>query len=274
MIELEYIYLDREVIGAFQDMFPGDISEYASGRNIAVGAMYEGEKAGLFLGYPEDREFNLIWFYIVPKFRRRGVGSKFMQDMIEGISRTIDIDIINTLCVGEETKDFFSYMRYGFSDDVVVYQYDSRLADMTEVFKADIPGVVDFSKITEREKKQIEEYFENDPEQAFPVKNIYAKNAFLPQSRVLLENGQVKALVLIQEEGDSLVLPFVYSNGAAGKKLISILAEIKEELVKAYGEDKNLRVTAINESSQNLAKKMLPEATVTKMYLANIAVGY
>lgn len=267
------IWLDKDSINAFQDMYPGDIKIYGQGQYVAACTIRDGKKAALFLGTAYDELFYIDWLYVVPDYRGEGVADRLLEKIISWVSSVYDVDRIYTLCVDEGTRNFLQRRNFEFDESDIKRQYTSKIADMIDL--PDVGAIREGQRLTElsdRETRMIMQFFSNHKSMMCALPFPIDRKDYMNESRVLMDGSDVKSMIALKEEDAAISFPFVFLTRSVIKEFVGTLGSLKDELSSKYGDNKELRIMALNEDAWKLAEKLWPKASCRKMYFGSLEI--
>ena len=257
--------LDSESIRAFQELYPGRISDRYNFNTIALGYVEDEKPVGLIVCQLIDKQNLLIeWLYVSEDYQRRGIGSALLQEILKMGSKEPQLQWINVLCHGEDmrlwlmTKEFYVEVEASF----VEYQTTlDKLLPLPETNKTNIKRLKD---VTDKELRLLNHKLGKEDIAVGITLPVLAAD-YLEQSLVYVENNEVMACILFQKDEESINVSYLYSNDAKITGLL--IGQAQKLLAREYGETCRIQACGINETSQRLIRKLFNNPSEQSIYM-------
>lgn len=172
----------------------------------------EGSEAGILIFENEADKLKILWLYVLPGFRRRGVGDGLIADMLRRLENK-EIKVMYADLPEEENCDFIQsyFSRLGFRfEKNVSYELMVSPKELEEMFNVGsirlLPGISSLSDVNEElvidfleksdRKEAIKIYRENIPKTELDISCVHLDPA-----------GKIDALLLIVRSGRNVLMP-------------------------------------------------------------------
>ena len=266
-MDIDIFVLEKTDHKYFEALFRGDL-DAAGETGIVFGAVADGEPAGLAVLeiHMPDRSCWLNWLYVRAEKRNNGIGSKLLFFIRSKLAQTMQISSVKAFCIDEEQKAFFETRGFSIRELSDSHIWEGRLSDLKE-----LPGTErrntgrPLATLTEEELREVEEALSVDPN-ALPYHPD--PRTCLPQSAVCLTKEGLLALLVLEDEEDALMVSYAYAKQGNGAALMQLLVEAKEAVQSIMTPETRIRITTVNQNSEKLVKKLLPEAEMRPVLLA------
>ncbi len=267
-MEIKKYVLDKDSLPYFDGLYPGKIEQFSDDSHFAVGLVIDEEPAGLFLSTFAGEDLFLDWIYLDPKFRGNKIGLSFYGEIMRSIREAQQINHIYAMTADKQHKYLLQDLGFIFlnADAKPVYsstlskiidfpkmEPSSNITHLCEMKDADIKGLNQFLHAQNNFNVTV----------SFPIK----KEDYLKESLIYWKDGEPKSVILFVEDGDSITIPFSFKVKNGSKYLGHLLTVAKEELLKTYGPDKEIYITAVNEDSESVTKKLFTEYETSYIYV-------
>ncbi|MCR5093415.1 MAG: GNAT family N-acetyltransferase [Lachnospiraceae bacterium] len=278
MNDIKIFYLDRDVADVFSGLMPSAVKNAIDQGTFAIGAIAEdGEKpqaAGVLTGHIDPPEMVLDWLFVAPEYRRRGIAARLVDTVAATAVKQVQLEGIVTQFSGEhEGMDAF-LEEFGFLNYEMegMCQYRSRISELSlPEKKTDKEGTtVPLSEVPARAWKQLTIEVNDAGKTEKPIScgvplPILPED-YLPESRAIVEDGRISALILLERDGDAINVAWLYGDSGKPMLLLRVLGDAADQVRSAYGEDIELVFGTLNEQSSRLAERLMPDAEVSPLY--------
>ncbi len=239
-----------------------------SGFAVKTGDRYVGAITGRYTG--ED-EFLINSIYVVSDMRRRGIGS-FMLDTLYGLMGdedcTIRADVSHSLQIKDEGPLEEFLQNAGF-EEYTDGEATSFLTELSSVAALKLHGpanpsaIIPFTRIADH----IFENF-NPSEYAFvpvPEGGFFAPEIDRDVSVGVVVKDRLFGFATIRRADDNvLIMDGLYLEKGGYDELISVLAVVREKLIKKYNPRTKIYFVVTNEKIGELIEKLFPPNCLTE----------
>ena len=271
-MEILYVLLNKTNRADFKNVYPSVIPE--EGNRISLGAYREdGAVLGAVSYALTNYQYDIDWLYVTPGARRCGVARGLIQQIMKIISKTGErYPISARFAVSEEEHSLHRF--FLALPDVELDHSHERYFVTAE----DLRSVTMFQRKAEN-KLKTRAFFDEpfdwqertlallERTQEFSVMDYEAwKKDCVPElCKCLMVQKNLVSLIFVQKEKNDLSLSWLYGNYPPG--LITLLGDALAEANRLYPKAA-LTFEAINENSEQLAKRLFPNARTTPIYEA------
>ncbi|MGN0413057.1 MAG: GNAT family N-acetyltransferase [Lachnospiraceae bacterium] len=268
---MEYALLDKNKVDVYKDyLTPEAYSRRNEDSVFYYGAICEGKIVGV-AAFAADGESELLSVAVSPKWQKQGIGSELVDgivDMVKACGSTMLETILVVQDDKEEGIDKFLW-RCGFNEEE-----EHLVGGFTfkDVKNNDVIKKIRDKKLPEQVKSlsQVSKMEARDFGSSLMKKGIYPgweTGSFNERlSSVYMERGRISACLLFSDEGDDVNLEFAYVDPQNRNQLI-FLYLVANSILKAesdYAEDTKIWTVAMNETSEELLKKLLGDHLKTE----------
>ncbi len=262
---MEFLIIDKNRTELFEKLLPEGAKESISaGKSKAVGALFTGEAAGCAL-WREDagnKKAVLLYLYVLPEFRRMGVGSGLISASIGTIIKDGMKDMAFSYQEKEETFALTPFFN-ACGLETISYRVPMgrvTLKDVAKALEENGLGKVEpcgeaISRMPAAERAVVcREIEELSGESA----GEYTEQ--LPDSYAYCKDGKAAGMLLMhEEEGGVLSLDYLY-NSAGSTKLAGMIRRAFSDIFKSYPRDTVVEMMLSTASGERLYERFFGEA--------------
>lgn len=268
-MKTDFFLLKKEDCPVFEGLYPGNPSELAD-NGIVFGAVADGEAAALAAMelLPGGTTFWLSWFYVKSEDRRQRLGSALMYTLIRGLKRNAAVRRLQAPCLTKEQTAFFHACGFTIRELPHYHFYEGKLSGLAELksIKKKVSGEP-ISSLTPEELEKIQTELDHTPG-VMPYR--IRPEVCLPESCCLRTKDGLQALLLLQEEEDTLIVSYAYAKNGNGAALFALLQDARESVESHMDKGKKIRIATVNNKAANLVERLLPEAEKQPVFLAEV----
>ena len=270
---MEYALLDKKKIDVYKDyLTPEAYSRRNEDSVFYYGAISEGKIVGV-AAFVADGESELLSVAVSPKWQKQEIGSELVDGIVDMVKACGSTMLETILVVQDEKKEEKGLDRFlwrcGFHKEE-----EHLLGGFTfgDIKNNDVIKKIRDKKLPEQVKSlsQVSKREASDFGSRLMKKGIYSgweTGKFHEHlSSVYMENGRISSCLLFSDEGDDVNLEFAYVDPKSRNQLI-FLYLVANSVLKAepdYAEDTKIWTVAMNETSEELRKKLLGDHLKTE----------
>ena len=265
-MENKIYLLDEDTIDYFSGLIPADPGKWIGPDRLSFGMMYSDKPAGILTVTVNDISISLNWVYVRKEFRNMGLGTELVLALTDNTGNLSRDGYIHTAC-DEETKEFFEKNGFEFSDDMQYPTYMTRLEEMAELGlpKAD-DSVIGLHELSKRDLYRIQEQLLHEPDLALGVDLPFSVQDYMPESAACIRDEKVKALLFLEEIGNTINIAYAYEAENDIKSLFKTIAYSLDRISGKYEEETPITATALNERAGVLFSQVFGEAEKITTY--------
>ncbi|MBQ7707800.1 MAG: GNAT family N-acetyltransferase [Lachnospiraceae bacterium] len=227
-------------------------------KNAHVGAL-----VGRFV---DEKEFEIMSLYVVPEARRKGVGEKLLDTLVEVLDEKEANLSITFACVSDSDKDLCAFLEKMEFDEYK--SLDSHMFSVTVGMLANSkiagtkPGseFISFNNLTKKQLSALEKVkskgYVPRPSGGFTSQAIEAD-----MSIAYFEKDKPMAYVVVEHENDDLLmLSSLYVHDPdQPTTLLKLLKSLAYHLTEKYTDDTVLLIPTVTDSSERLVTSLFGE---------------
>ena len=275
MPALELYRVDAETIQRFAGVFTEEaVYEILTGDAIGMIAAQEKEVCGGICVAPDilnDERMDLLSLYVLPEYRRQGIGGTLFLEMMEYIFE--DTDAIMHIChyVGagnqdEEVLGFLKKAGFFFEEEeedavFVISAKDCKKAPLASI-KGKLPEECRMSclgQLSEMEKRRLFQTLQEasvDDVTPEGLDSAEQECSFVVQN----EKGMIESCVILKKREESLHMVQFYIRPGVSTPGVIMLQAAADAVGQHYGEDAMIEIPVMSEASSRLMHKLLGDA--------------
>ncbi len=269
---MNYVWIDDNNRSSFRSVLP---KAYTEGKDhICIGAYDDdGFVCGALCYRYASYQYDVLWLYVAEEKRKQGVGTGLLDLLFRIVGKSGEIYPINALFEPYEEEGLYAFF-LGYARMETAYSHDRFYVQPREVRGIKIPGTgtkdplpqEQFFDLPEAAQRKILEQLERECGYVVPDYETWKKTAVPELSRVILHNGSLMCLLLVQKLPDgNLELSYLYSKYPKG--LVELLTGAAWDTESYYPKAK-LVFDAVNQDSVSMAEKLFPNAQRVPIYEA------
>lgn len=265
--------VDAENIEKFSGLFMGNISEHFNQNTICYGMIEDTQDEkyipiALLMADFVKRELLISWMYVAKPYRQQYVMTELLTNLINNARNTKIVKTISCVVTDEEVAEYL-FSQFGF-------YYDSF--NIRGVMNATLGSLIDLGKnakgdnlakrltdIDESTITKLNKYLMVNQNIPVGVKLPIKATDYSELSMAVVDDGEIKALVLIEKDTEDLVVSYAYSKEGAGHLLMYIFIALQKEL-STCSPDKRIVAAVLNDKSKNLFLKLFKDCTIKRLY--------
>ncbi|MBR5419764.1 MAG: GNAT family N-acetyltransferase [Lachnospiraceae bacterium] len=252
----------------FSDLYTGDIMAFDRNDRVAAGVLtQENEPVALLLSSVQDDTMFLDWFYVREKFRHQGIGTEFLNKMLDMISMAYKVELASVASASEEASAYFRWQGFVPDEGRIMGIANLTLGDMISLPVRNLGNGRRLIELNDGELRRMNHYFVGNDNITVTVDLPVDPHKYLEESAVDMRNNEVYSLLLLEEDGDALFVSYAYSSNKNVLSLMALLSNAKKRLIERYGADKKIKIAAVNEKSMALVNKLFNTPKTKKMFM-------
>ena len=269
---ISYVVLDEKNRKDFAGVFPGVIPE--EGNRISLGAYRrDGAVLGAVSYTLSNYQYDIDWIYVDPEARRQGVGTGMLREIVKIMSGTGErYPLCARFAVSDDRTSLHRFFLSWEGADVSYSheRYFVTAEDLKSVttlhrkaegrFKSELffDEPLDWQRRTLALLARTQEYSVSDYE-------TWKKECAPELCKCLMIQNNLVSLIFVQKDRNDLELSWLYGNYPPG--LLSLLTDAVADANRLYPKAA-LTFEAINEKSDQMARRLFPDAKHTPIYEA------
>ncbi len=269
---MNYLWIDEKNRNSFRSVLPKSFTE---GKDKVCFGAYDddGFVCGALCYRYANYQYDILWIYVEEEKRRQGVATGLLDLLFRIVGKSGEIYPVSALFEPSLEESLYGFFM-AYSKMETTYSHDRFYVLPREIRGIKIPGTgtkdtlpqEDFFKLPEAAQKKILYQLEVECNYVVPDFEEWKKNAAPELCRVILHNGTLMDLLLVQKRPDgNLELSYLYSKYPKG--LVELLTEAAWD-TESYYPNAKLVFDAVNEESASMAKKLFPQAERVPIYEA------
>lgn len=273
------VMIDKENIEKFRGLYDGDILSNYHDNSVCYGFLDKDDKnriipTALIMSDINNRSLVITWMYVDPEYRNTKMMFTLMNQFIENAKRTRIIKSIYCATISEEVVQYlstqFSFNYNGFDVGKVMTAKLENLIDLSDKYRANNPAKL-LGNVDKDVLAKLNRFLKVNNDIAVGVPLPIKASDYLDCSMAIVEDNDIKAMILLSAEGESLAVSYAYAKEGYGHMLLHLVVALQKELEK-YPKDKKVIAAVVNEKSENLFSKLFSDFTVESIYESELLV--
>lgn len=267
------VLLDRENIDKFKGLFLGDITKNFNSNTICYGALEENSEGnkipvGLLMADIVKNELVITWLFVAPDYREQYIMTTMISIMINNLRNAKLVNSIYCATVNEEIAQYllvqFGFYYDSFGQKGIVSSTVGNLLELSARPNDNNPSkrLVDIDEVI---LQKLNKYFVANQDVQVGVPIPIKPEDYLDVSMAIVENGEINAILLLNEDNEDLVVSYAYAKEGYGHLLMYIVMALHDELLK-YPADKKIVCAALNSNSMKLFARLFENYTLDRLY--------
>lgn len=267
------VMVDAENIEKFSGLYFGSISNHFNKNTICYGMLddYMGKKnvpVALLMADFIKRDLMINWMYVAKPYRNQHIMTELLTKLIDNARNTKIIKTIECVVTDEEIAGYlstqFGFYYDSFGEKGVMNSTLGSLVDLSKNAKDNNPAkrLIDIDEMT---INKLNKYFLVNQNIPVGVELPIKAEDYSILSMAVVENGEIKALLLIDKNDDDLVISYAYAKEGSGHLLMYIVIALYKEL-SDLPSDKKVVAAVLNEQSRNLFLKLFKDCSIKRLY--------
>ena len=269
---MNYLWIDEKNRNSFRSVLPKSFTE---GKDKVCFGAYDddGFVCGALCYRYANYQYDILWIYVVEEKRRQGTGTGLLDLLFRIVGMSGEIYPINAMFEPAMEESLYGFF-LSYSKMETAYSHDRFYVQPGQIRGIKLPGTGSkeplpqegFFTLPETTQKKILLQLERECNYVVPDYEEWKKSAVPELCRVIVQNGSLMDLLLVQKRPDgNLELSYLYSKYPKG--LVELLTEAAWDTESYYPKAK-LVFDAVNEESASMAKKLFPQAEIVAIYEA------
>ena len=259
--------LDSSNIDSFEHL-ADPISAEAVRSGVAHGFCVKTDDchAGALIGrFTDTGEYEILSLYVLPEYRRQGVGELLLDTLAEAIGEYDANVSITFIARSEEDKELMSFLEdQGFEEysDAESHLFGVTIGELmeTKLNKGNLN--VDYPTFADLSEQQLA-LLENASDDRFvprPDGGFTSKKIETDVSIAVLKGDTPVAYAVVEKEDDNtLVLSSLYVHDEENTTLLRLLRCVMKRLNEKYSSDTVILIPTVNDDSQEILTSMFKE---------------
>ena len=258
---MSIIILKEDNREKFIHLIPPGIVPMLEKKNVfALGLLEHQEDGehpmGIVISQLEEESAEILWIYVHPKLRSRGVGTKLMQTLLQILKQ--DEQIQTVMCFLEQNSDeSFFFLSYGFN---LVPAHKGNLFETS--VSALINGklgkqpvfddVIPFSQVSESCLKEFNAMAQVKEMTSETISFPLYKEDYLPCSMAMVEKEEITGMLLFtQDEHDGAIsMVFQYVPSGDARRMAMLSCASVNAMKELYPPETTVRLVSQDKLSQ------------------------
>lgn len=247
--------------------------QYVHDNDLVMFCEEKGTKVGAAVLMQREDDWVLNWLWIVPDARGKGYGSALLDEAIENVKKMGGKSLYIYINEKSPEKDRFLYMLTGrnffLNKELIPKAYVTRDQLKRAVFFTDPKykhkgnsSQIAISSLRQLGRQGIKKFIsQSDKRQNYLVSRADYDNADIDLSFCLLHKDTVVGMVLIHptSQDDEKSLSLCYVDSKYMLKIVPLLKEVAEELLRQPNKIERLSFYCIEENVVRLVDHVFPE---------------
>lgn len=281
--ELELYRVDVPQIAKFSPLFTQEaVAELAAGTAAAMIAVEENVACGGICMKPlegaQEGMLELLSLYVVPEHRRRGIAGTLFLEMMENIFEATDGILHSCRYVGEKdtegVTEFLKKAGFVFEEEEPAGNFLTKLKDLGRAplkgFRAGLPAayrMVSAAELSALERKRIFQTLSGAGAAFMTEAELEDACQEISYAVFDAKREMAACAFFTEQEGRLCLSQFFIKPGPAGEG-IKMLQTCVQEAEKRYGEETEVEIPILTDSSLRLMEKLLGKCRRIPMYTA------
>lgn len=275
---MDIFLVDRNKTKQFEDILP----VIPAPRLVKViGAQIDGKPCASLVFEIMDGIFHISWIYVHPDYRRQGIGTQLLGVVCDFTHQKTDKNVTMTYKTGNEYTKVLDHMLQSKGFELTRHRVLSYSVTKEELLQLSFcrsslsvkNGKSTICSIGELSVIQLKEMIsQNEKSSNYLVSRADYLNIDSSRSKVLLQNKEVKGLVLLESTEREGVMQmsvlYIAPDCNDVKMLGALLQEAIFSAIQPPTSMQTLEFHCINEKSEKLAKYLFPDSNPRNEWVA------
>jgi len=270
---MEVCVLTPADLDKFAHLFPADLPQRLPGDELLLGCAEADPPAaaGILMAHVEQGQVFIDWLYVDEPMRRRGGGRAMLRLLTETAEASGRCGSVSLL-FSEDDEGVEQLLR---ACDFLVIVRGGDCGYVTELGRfprLPAPGekqgeLVTLGEVPEAEKRRFAAVLDDSviPDTALPYP--FDETEYLPDSGVCLEDGHIRAAVLLQETDGALTIAWIYNACTAPGTFLDLLNATIARLKEKYPASTQLGFASVNPDVRDIIENYIPVKERVEVYL-------
>ena len=272
-MKVNCVLIEEDMRDDFEDVFPMELD--LSMTRVAVGAVDERDYILGAVSYQVvNYEYHIDWLYVEPEYRRRGIGTFLIDQVLRAVMQTGEIlPVTARFELSDENMDLYNFflssqnMDLSYSHERYYVSFENLRS--SEILHRSINSklkMVSFFNKPLIEQKKILNMLSKEETYTVTDYDAWKKECVPELCQCVYVNNNLVDLIFMKELPDgNLELSFLYGKYPRGlmELLYDIISKIEMNYPGAF-----LTFEAISEEARNLAQNLFPSARTVPVYEA------
>ena len=272
---MEVCVLTPADLEKFSHLYPPELPEELPGDELLLGcvAPEPPTAAGLLMAHVEAGEVLIDWLYVDAPFRRRGggramldllVGEAFSSGRVDGVSVVFSDN-------AEGMEDLLRACNFIIAANGEDCGYLTTLGAFP---KLPAPGekegtLAALGDVPAAEQARFASVLDRGLVPGVAVPTPFDPADYLPESGVLLVDGKIRGVCLLEGDAEGLAIAWVYSGAATPATLPALVNESMERLRERFPAETPLTFAAVNIGVREIIERYIPVKQRVEVYLGS-----
>ena len=262
----------------FAHLFPDDLLDELEADEIMIGYVEEKPLAatGILMAHVNDLEVFIDWIYVDEDHRRKGAGRSMMEFLIDSCAQIEELSGLS-IVFSQEHKEMKSFL--DACEFFVIFKegckgFETTLGDFPKFPVIGESGeIIPISSVPEKELERFTKAVNNSSVPGAAVSLPFGAADYLPESTVLLEDGKIKGLCLMEEKDYGLSLSWVYNISSHAANFPALLNKCINLLKEKYDEDTIMGIASVGEKVDEIIETYIPVKKSSEVYFGTYPLG-
>lgn len=257
----------------FEHLFPPYLLKELRADEILLGSVNEEplEAAGILMAHPEEGELFVDWIYVDEPYREKGAGRAMLELLVDTAEESGRIDGV-TLVFSQYQKNLDVFLR---ACDFAVFQREGDRGFLTTLGKfprfpisgAPIGEILPLPKVGQNALRWFSDLLSDAAVPGVAVEIPFEVNRYLPESCVLLEDGRIRGLCLLEKNDKGISIAWIYNYCSSPDAIIHVMNESMRLLKENYPADMGLSFASVNPAIEGIIERRIPVASRAEIYV-------
>ena len=257
----------------FAHLFPPYLLKELPADEILLGCVNEAplDAAGILMAHPVDGELFVDWIYVDEPYRRKGAGKEMLDLLVDTAAECEDVDGI-TLVFSQDHADVEPFLEAcGFG--VLMREGDKGfLTTLGEFPKLPVNGdpvgeILPLPKVPEAALQSFSDLLSDSSLLGITVEMPLEADRYLPESCMLLAEGRIRGVCLLEANESGLSIGWIYNNCPSPDSIIHIVNQSVGLLREKYPADTPLSFASVNPGVERFIERRIPVISRAEIYI-------
>ena len=262
----------------FVHLFPDELLDQIEADEIIIGYVEEDplKATGILMAHVEELEVMIDWLFVDEDYRRRGAGKAMLNFLIKSCEQIDELGGVSIIFTQEHEsmKGFLDACEFFVIFEEGHKGFETTLGDFPKfpVF-GPVGEVMPITDVPERELARFSEAVNNSAIPGAAVDIPFGAANYLPESTVVLEDGKIKGVCLMEEKDYGLSLSWAYNLSSEASNFPALLNKSIKLLRKKYDDDTVLGLASLSAKVDEIIETYIPVKKSSEIYLGTYPFG-
>ncbi len=258
----------------FSHLFPDTILQDLPADEILIGYIEENPLAatGILMAHIEENNMMIDWLYVDEEYRRKGAAREMIDFLIENSEKAEGIYGISAIFTQEHDNMFkmFKAMNFfvSFREGTVGFETTVEDFPIFPVIGEKSGEIMSVKDVPSEELNRFSKLVNDSALPGIAISFPFTFSSYIPESSVILENGKIKGVCLMEESGDGLILSWAYNISKQAANFPALLNYCTKLIKDKYPAKTSIGIASLNTKVNEIIDTYVPVKDRVEIYFA------